>query len=428
MAVSKLVLGLNARNFLYIRKFNKARAKRRADNKLLTKESLLGEKIPTAKLLATFTHLGSVRSFDWASLPDTFVLKPSSGYGGEGIILVENWDGEKGMTNGGIPITIEDLEADIFDILDGAHSLGNLPDTAFIEERVIAHRVFSRVCEKGVPDIRVICFNQIPVMAMLRLPTTSSDGKANLHLGALGIGIDIRTGITTQAVQYDDVVNRVPGMKVKTGGIKIPEWKKVLSIASRTQQMSKLGYAGIDIVLDDRHGPLVLEVNARPGLSIQLANGSSLRTRLERISDITVRSTNHAIELAQHLFAESRLADVDAHSNILGVVEKVVIYGGKGKKTVEAKIDTGAYRTSVDESLVHELGLEEGKKSVFIQSGSGSGHRPTVRLSFRLRDVDIDTTATYTDRSHLKYPIIIGRLDLNGFLVDPTKTAPVETD
>jgi len=36
----------------------------------------------------------------------------------------------------------------------------------------------------GLPDIRIICFNMVPVIAMLRIPTELSDGKANLHSGA----------------------------------------------------------------------------------------------------------------------------------------------------------------------------------------------------------------------------------------------------
>jgi D-alanine-D-alanine ligase-like ATP-grasp enzyme len=47
--------------------------------------------------------------------------------------------------------------------------------------------------------------------------------------------------------------------------------------------MTKLGYLGVDIVLDRDKGPLLLELNARPGLSIQIANGAGLVPRLEVI-------------------------------------------------------------------------------------------------------------------------------------------------
>jgi len=38
-------------------------------------------------------------------------------------------------------------------------------------------------------------------MAMLRLPTKESGGKANLQQGAIGLGIDMASGVTTSAVQ-----------------------------------------------------------------------------------------------------------------------------------------------------------------------------------------------------------------------------------
>jgi len=43
----------------------------------------------------------------------------------------------------------------------------------------------------GLPDIRVIAYNMVPVMAMMRIPTKESGGKANIHGGACAVGIDI---------------------------------------------------------------------------------------------------------------------------------------------------------------------------------------------------------------------------------------------
>ena len=257
-------------------------------------------------------------------------------------------------------------------------------------------------------------------MAMLRLPTKASDGKANLHLGAVGVGIDLRTGITTLGIVENNQIEYIPDTKIKVRGIKIPQWDSILEIAVKAQVASKLGYAGVDIVLDEQNGPLVLEVNARPGLSIQLANGASLRIRLERVAGLKITSPKSGIELARSLFAEEKLSTVSTSSNILGVIEKVTFIGNNGKKTVNAKIDSGAYRTSLDESLVKELGFSEHKRKIYISSGSGSTMRHAVNLRFRLRNKEIETVATYIDRSHLKYQAIIGRRDLTGFLIDPT--------
>lgn len=420
MALSQAVLGMNARNYLYIRKFNRRRHKLVADDKLATKRLLIKHNVPTTGLIAPFTSLDQVRDFSWDSLPRSFVLKPSHGYGGRGITVVGKWDGARGRS-GGRDITVSSLESEIFGTLDGAHSLNNLPDTAFIEERVRIHSFFKKIAVGGVPDIRVIVCNGIPVMAMVRLPTKYSDGKANLHLGAVGVGIDMRTGITTHAVSRGDVVRHIPGTKIKVHGIKLPQWEETLRVAVEAQQASRLGFVGIDIVLDEEKGPLVLEINARPGLSIQIANQASLRTRLERVSNLSVSSTERAIQLAQQLFADEKLEAVAVADRTLGVIEKITIHGTDTKKTVRAKIDTGAFRSSIDIDLVHELGLDAHDKLVHVRSGSGRQKRKTVRISFRMKGRTINTIASYTERSHLRFPIIIGRRDLKGFLVDPER-------
>lgn len=424
MAVSKIALGMNARNYLYIRPNNKRKAKARADNKLLTKKRLLKHKIPTPELLKVFNDHKDVRSFDWKKLKGNFVLKPARGFGGEGITVIRDWNGKQGRLLGSKIVTIDELEAEIFSILDGAYSLKHLPDSALIEKRVVVSSAMRKLSKKGVPDIRVIVYKKVPIMAMLRLPTKYSGGKANLHQGALGIGIDLRTGITTKAVLFGDEAKFIPGTKIKVRGIKIPKWDKVLKHAVRAQKFSMLGFAGIDIVLDEEEGPLVLEVNARPGLQIQLANGASLRTRLERVEGINVPSVEYGIDLGKRMFAETTLTDIPVKSNVLNVYENITIYGAKKKKVVTAKIDTGAYSTSLDKSLVDELGLKKHPKQKLVRSGFGSEEvRSRVDILFRLHGKDIQTDASYTDRSHMRFPVIIGRRDLGGFLVNPSKVS-----
>ena len=421
MPVSQPILRMNARNFLYIRALNRRKYKLIADDKLRTKQNLLSKNVATTKLLATFKTLKDVRSFDWSSLPESFVLKPSHGYGGRGIVVVSDWNGKQGKDTKKQVVSRVFLESEIFGTLDGAYSLNNLPDTAFIEERVEVHQFFKKYStSNGVPDIRVIVCNSIPIMAMLRLPTVYSDGKANLHLGALGVGIDIRTGITTYGVVKGHSVITIPGKKSKVRGIKIPNWHQILEIATNAQITSKLGFVGVDLVLDQERGPLVLEINARPGLAIQIANKDSLRTRLERISGLTIKNAEEGVALAQRLFADTALNDVKVEDKLLGVIEKITIFGDKKKKVVRAKIDTGAYRTSIDVDLVQELDLDHHHKLVNVRSGSGRQKRRTVKFNFELKNKKISTIATYTERSHLRFPVIIGRKDIKGFYVDPS--------
>ena len=347
------------------------------------------------------------------------MIKPAHGYGGRGITVVRKWNGTEGVNDKGYKLSISDLERIIFGGLDGEHSLNNLPDTVFIEDIIISHHFFKKYVSSGVPDVRVIVCNKVPIMAMMRLPTVYSDGKANLHLGALGVGIDIRTGITTFGTIGNKLVDYIPKTKTKVRGIKIPDWDTVLDVAVRAQESSKLGFAGIDIVIDNNVGPLVLEINARPGLSIQIANQASLRTRLERIADVKVSTAKRGVELAKQLFAEDSLDSVEATDSVLSVIEKITIYGSKKKRTVRAKVDTGAYRTSIDSDLVEDLGLDPHKTFIKVRSGSGQQKRRTVKVKFKMKGKEINTIATYTPRDHLRFPVIIGRKDMDGFLVDP---------
>lgn len=420
MPVSKNILGMNARNFLYIRKYNLSSAKKIADDKLEMKNLLIMNGIKTPKLLAVFYDRESIRSFNWEGLPDRgFVIKPARGFGGSGILPIKKWADTIGTSSTGQNFNLHQLESHILDILEGAYSLKFLPDNAFIEERLAPHPFFKKFTSFGIPDIRVIVFNNIPVMAMMRLSTEESKGKANLHQGALGFGIDMRTGITTHAILYDQRISYIPGLKTKTRGIKIPDWDKVLFLAAKTQALSGLGYAGIDIVFDGKEGPMVLEVNARPGLSIQNANKDSLRSRLERVENIITPTPERGIELSKNLFAESFSEKVPISPKVLSIAQDVTFYRNGEPITVKAKLDTGAHRTSIDRNFAAVLGLQSLDERVFVKSASGENFRPITKVSFILAGKKISTTASLVDRSSLKYPVIIGHRDLKDFLIKP---------
>jgi alpha-L-glutamate ligase-like protein len=419
MAVSKSVLGMNARNFLYIRPNNKASAKRRADDKLETKRMLLANKITTPSLLATFYTRKDVRDFDWNLPEEGFAIKPARGYGGGGILAFKKWDGQTGVTVNGEIYTKKQLSAHIFDLLDGAFSLQYLPDRAFIERLVTPHPFFKKFAPIGIADIRIIVFRTIPIMAMIRIPTKESGGKANLQQGAIAAGIDMRTGITTYATHHNSLIRHIPDTKVKASGIKLPDWDTLLLLASRTQVASGLGFAGVDLVIDAKKGPMVLEVNTRPGLKIQNANLASLRTRLERIEGMDITTPERGIEVAKSLFAESFSEKVRTGPKILPVIYPVTLKYKEHTRNLKAKLDTGAYRTSIGNGLVNELGIPLTDKKVYVKSASGKAYRPTVKLTFEMAGKKITTIASVVDRAHLKYPMIVGRIDLKGFLISP---------
>lgn len=420
------ILGMNARMIDYIRKANSPSAIRLANNKLATKKALQKAGLATPRLFSVIKNRSELKYFRWTRLPSSFVLKPTSSSGGSGIVVVfgRNKQGNWVKANKS-EIFIPELREHILDILDGNFSKSSVPDTAFFEQRVKIHAELKPYSIKGIPDIRIIVYNQVPVMAMLRLPTEESEGRANLHMGGIGVGIDISLGITTTAILHHRLILSVPHTRLPLAGIRIPFWNEILLLASRASTACELNYVGVDIAIDRDDGPLVLEVNARPGLDIQFANLAPLKSRLKRVEGLAKKSIEKKIQLAKNLFSEEleqEIEEVSGHT-VLSIEEKVIILDQEGRQhSLLAKIDTGAYRTTIDEGIARKIGID---KPIIIhkdvRGALGTQTRPVIALSMTLRNKVITTEASIVDRSHMKYDMILGRRDLRGFLVNPSK-------
>lgn len=418
------ILGLNARTQLYAYRYNSVRGKKIANSKIQTERVLGKAGVPSPKIIKIFRDPKDILNFDWDSFPDKFALKPSRGLGGEGIIVVKKklkdglW-----LTTQKEKITTADLKLHTLDVLEGAYSMGNEPDVAFVQEYVGRAEAFRKWAYRGTPDVRVIVFNKVPVMAMLRLPTKESGGRANLHQGALGVGIDMATGITTKAIWHGNQILFKPGSEAKLRGIKIPDWNLVLTTAVNASIASGLGYAGIDIVIHPEKGPMVLEMNAQPGLQIQLANMEGLRRRLERVDDLEIADAKHGVRIAKLLFAGryQDLEQMEEGVKTIGTTETVWVVAASGvKEEILAKVDTGAWNSSIDRDLAERLGLLAKdnilwKKKVY--SSLGTEMRPVINLRYYLAGRPINTVGTIANRKGLKKAMIIGRRDLGGFLV-----------
>ena len=423
------ILGLNARTMAFSYHYNSLAGRKVANSKLATKRFLKKKGIPVPEIYKRFRTPRSVIKFDWGTLPFSFALKPNKGLGGEGIIVVKKrTKDQKGwITTQRQRIMPNDLKFHVMDILEGAYSIGNVPDVAYIEEYIGRHKAFRKYAFRGTPDIRIIVFNKVPVMAMLRLPTKESGGRANLHQGAIAVGIDIATGITTKAFLNGRHIKYKPETKRKLHGIKIPLWNKVLRVAVECQDATELGYVGVDVVLHPEKGPMVLEMNYMPGLQIQLANMAGLKKRLERVEDVKVRDVDHGVKIAKALFASSFADRVKAEEGIrtLRSVERVKIYApGKKSIYVDARVDTGAVRSSIDRNLAESMGLLADdnilwRKRYSYRSASGRQTRPIIGLTIRLGGRKIKTTASVANRTKLQNKLLVGRKDLTGFLVDP---------
>ncbi|MDX1411413.1 MAG: alpha-L-glutamate ligase-like protein, partial [Nitrospirales bacterium] len=238
-----------------------------------------------------------------------FVIKPAQGSGGDGIVVITGRRKERYRKANGQLIAQEDLNHHVSNTLSGMYSLGGHPDKALIEYRVQFDPVFEAISYQGVPDIRIIVFLGVPVMAMVRLPTRMSDGKANLHQGAIGAGINITTGLTLSGVWKNEIVTEHPDTENPIVGVQVPSWDTLLHLAARCYELTGLGYQGVDLVLDRTKGPLILELNARPGLNIQIANRAGLRPRLKLVEQATskLKTLEDRLEFAKSQFSASAI-------------------------------------------------------------------------------------------------------------------------
>jgi alpha-L-glutamate ligase-like protein len=278
------VLGINERNIAFTQGENPRHLYPLVDDKLKTKALCRGADLPVAETFAQAEIHGEVKALVEALRGRShFVLKPSMGAMGNGILVVGEATETGWMISGGRNLSPADLAYHAESIISGLYALGGKPDVAFAEERLRVHPDFERISYDGVPDVRIIVFRGVPVMAMTRLPTKRSGGRANLHQGAVGAGVDLASGRTRFAVIGTTPVEVHPDTLERVVGYPIPDLEKAVSVAVRATDQTGLGYVGADVVIDARQGPMILELNARPGLAIQLANRAGLLPRLESI-------------------------------------------------------------------------------------------------------------------------------------------------
>ena len=284
------ILGLNERNAEFIMPLNPRRLYPRVDDKTLTKELALAAGMAVPELYGIIKNQREVRTFrDIVGDRDSFVIKPAQGSGGDGILVVTGRSHRKRdcfRLASGVLISEAEIEHHLSNIVSGQYSLSGHLDKALIEYCVHFDPTFAEVSYQGVPDVRVIVYRGYPAMAMVRLPTRASDGKANLHQGAVGAGVDMSSGETLIGVLDNDVVDEHPDTGALIAGLFIPQWEFILQLAARGYEVTGLGYLGVDLVIDRDLGPLILEMNARPGLGIQIANCTGLTRRVARIDEM----------------------------------------------------------------------------------------------------------------------------------------------
>lgn len=300
------VLGINQRNLDFVLRHNPRRLYPFVDDKVRTKSMAAFEKIPAPALYGIVEIEHQVRELEpLFEKHKDFVIKPAHGAGGDGILVIAGQMQNRYRKVNGTLLKLDEVKHHVSNILSGVYSLAGLRDKAMIEYRVQFHPLFEAISYQGIPDVRIIVLLGYPIMAMVRLPTRQSDAKANLHQGAVGVGIDLATGITGTGVWFNEVIDTHPDTGNPVSGLKIPNWGQFLSIASRCHELTGLGYLGVDIVLDKAKGPLMLELNARPGLNIQIANKCGLLNRSKIIEKEAenLRTVQQKIDFSQTHFS-----------------------------------------------------------------------------------------------------------------------------
>lgn len=287
------VIGMNLRNYV-IARVNDTQAQRLAKDKVALKKHLEGAGIRVPETLCVIRTVTQAKKL--LELTEDFVIKPDHGFAGRGIlVLAREQDGFR--TPGGRRLELHDIKFHIEKILEGQYSGLAENDYVLVEKRIMCSKQLQFKEAIGLPDIRIICEDNLAIACMIRYPTSASEGKANLAQGAIGFGVDLPSGRIVSA--YSEIERRF--YELEEWGVpkdfRLPARAEIIDLAQRAAGHSGLRYAGVDIVLDQADEPVVLEVNGYPGLEIQ----NVLRTSLLELSkDAQVRRRSPAVHEAQN--------------------------------------------------------------------------------------------------------------------------------
>lgn len=309
------VVGINMRNARFVLPNNPRKFYGRVDDKVQTKALAQARGITIPETYGIIRNPAEIRRFlNVLGDRESFVIKPSRGSGGKGILVIAGKEEGYYLKPSGARMSVVDIRNHLQNVLAGLFSLGGRRDCALVEYRVRAAKVMTDISFQGAPDIRVVMLHGYPLMAMLRASTRESDGRSNLHQGAIGIGVDIATGVTVHAVHHGKVIDMHPDLKIPLLGVQIPNWDQILETAVTCHEMTGLGYLGVDMMVDEEIGPLMIEVNARPGLAIQMANGVGLLKRIEpvmkRAKAYPHDEPRQKIAFARNTFAARRASEL----------------------------------------------------------------------------------------------------------------------
>ena len=171
----------------------------------------------------------------------------------------------------------------------------------------------------------------------------------------------------------------------------------------------------IDICLDKTSGPVLLEINARAGLGVQIANLAPLRRRLERIEGIRVTNPTKGVRIAKDMFGNTVEKEIETLSGkpVIGTEENIELIQKSGIHHLSAKIDTTRTRSIIDQETAKKIGLLNKEEEY-------DDEKSTLKIKFSLKGHRIQTIVDIEDIDSEKHKLIIGTRDLSNFLIETT--------
>lgn len=405
------ILWQNERNLKYIKPHNTSFAKYLADSKLRTKEFLYNKGVAVPETFFVISNHSQIKSLDFSALIPPFVIKPNFGFGWKGILIINEVDSVWNyVTNSGDVFSKEDLVKHFYEILDGFYSLSWNRDKVIIEQKIELEPSIDLIWKYGLPDVRLVVYNKVPVMAMLRIPTPNSKGKANLHSWACWAGIDIATWRLTYITQYDKYIKSVPGIW-DVRWLEMPDWDEVLALWAKLQDITWIGYLACDIVFDKEKGPLLLEVNLRPWLNVQIANKAPLWARLKKVEWIKVDSVEKGVRLWKDLFWKDKILkkEVSSDKKLLWPKEYINILMDEKKHKYTANIKVEQAQSIIDDEFVRDI----------LKIDLDEIENDSIKLKYTLLWEEKETKFHIKDLDGLN--IILWKNALKGFYIDPFK-------